>query len=135
MKRMRNTITRGLMVILMAFWVQTVFAQMEGGMSHREDKVADGVKATFKVTPSMSMVDVFLADATTGKAITKAKVSTSIKGPDGKVQEKELVGMKMGKEYSFGNTVDFARKGRYSFDIVVEVDKKKVRFNFGYEVK
>lgn len=99
-----------------------------------EIKIAEGIKAVFKVTPSMSMVDVVLSYGDTGKSITKAKVSGNAKGPDGKVQEKELVGMKMGKEYSFGNTFDLSKKGKYSFDILVEVNKKKVRYDFVYEV-
>ena len=135
MRKMQLTGILVLVGILSFFLTQTVFGQMEREMPAGESKVAEGIKATFKVTPSMSMVDIILADAATNKAITKAKVVASVKGPDGKVQEKELVGMKMGKEYSFGNTIDFSRKGNYSFDIRVEVDKRKVRFNFKYEVK
>lgn len=98
-----------------------------------EIKIAEGIKAVFKVTQSMSMADILLSYEDTGKAITKAKVFVKAKGPDGKVQEKELVGMKMGKEYSFGNTFDLSKKGKYSFDVLAEVGKQKVRFDFSYE--
>lgn len=133
MKNIRHKVMAVLVNILIPLFAQIVLAQME--IPAGESKVTEGIKATFKVTPSMSMVDIILADAATNKAITKAKVVASVRGPDGKVQEKELIGMKMGKEYSFGNTVDFSKKGNYSFDILVEVDKKKVRFNFGYEAR
>ncbi len=132
-KNIRHKVMAVLVGILILFFAQIVLAQME--MPAGESKVAEGIKATFKVTPSMSMVDIILADAATNKAITKAKVVASVRGPDGKVQEKELIGMKMGKEYSFGNTIDFSKKGNYSFDILVEVDKRKVRFNFVYEAR
>lgn len=115
---------------ILFFCTSVVLAQGED-----KGKVADGIRAKFKVTPSMSMVDVFLSDAKTGKEITTAKVMVMIKAPDGKAQEKELMGMRMTKEYSFGNTADLSKKGKYSFDILAEVDKKKVRFNFDYEVR
>ena len=120
-----------LMAILLSFCSRIVFAQTE----LMESKVSDGIKATLVVTPSKSMVDLILSDAKTGKSITSAKVSALIKGPDGKVIEKELMGVKMGEEFSFMNTLDMSRKGRYSFDITVEVKNKSVKFNFVYEVK
>lgn len=124
-----------LFIIALAGIYISIFSQT--AISHEvptdESKVAEGVKATFKVTQSMSMVDILLSYEDTGKAITKAKVFAKAKGPDGKVQEKELVGMKMGKEYSFGNTFDLSKKGKYSFDVLAEVGKQKVRFDFGYE--
>jgi len=119
------------MAILLSFCSRIVFAQTE----LMESKVSDGIKATLVVTPSKSMVDLILSDAKTGKSITSAKVSALIKGPDGKVIEKELMGVKMGEEFSFMNTLDMSRKGRYSFDITVEVKNKSVKFNFVYEVK
>lgn len=121
--------------ISLLFLAGSVLAQMEDGKRASETKVVEGIKAVFKVTQSMSMIDLVLTYVDSGKAITNAKVFASIKGPGGKVQEKELMGMKMGKEYSFGNTIDFSKKGSYSFDISVEVDKKKERFNFGYEIR
>ena len=48
---------------------------------------------------------------------------------------KELFGMKMGEDFSFMNTLDMSKKGSYSFAIAVEAGKKKVKFNFRYEVK
>lgn len=108
---------------------QTVFAQTE------ETKVADGIKATLNVVTSSNMVDLMLISSKTGKVITDAKVFTKIKGPDGMVQEKDLLGMQMGEVFSYMNNVDMAKKGSYSFDISVEIGKKKVKFNFVYEVK
>jgi hypothetical protein len=123
-------------VVLLGFFI-LILAKASPIMGHEDStgeiKIANGIKATFKVTPSMSMVDVILSYGDTGKSITKAKVSAKAKGPDGKIQEKELVGMKMGKEYSFGNTFDLSKKGKYSFDVLAEVGKQKVRFNFSYE--
>lgn len=139
MKKVQNLGLALFVGILMIFWAQMVLAQMQmgEGMSEGESKMADGIKATFNVTLSMSMVDVFVIDAATMKPIQKAKVSVSVKGPDGKVQEKDLIWMKMAKEkeYAYGNTVDFSRKGKYSFDVLVEADKKKVKFNFGHEIR
>ncbi|MBI3752594.1 MAG: hypothetical protein HY266_00925 [Deltaproteobacteria bacterium] len=108
---------------------QTVFAQTE------ETKMAEGIKATLNVVTSSNMVDLMLISSKTGKVITDAKVFTKIKGPDGKVQEKDLLGMQMGEVFSYMNNVDMAKKGSYSFDISVEIGKKKVKFNFVYEVK
>lgn len=100
-----------------------------------EAKTADGIKAVLVVTPSKNMVDLMLTDVKTGKAVTDAKVLALIEAPDGVVQEKELLGMKMGKDFSFMNTLDISKKGRYSFAVTVEAVKKKVKFNFVYEVK
>ncbi len=129
-----GVILAGLLSLILA---QTALAQKEHGHESGPgtSKVAEGIKATFKVTPANSMVDLYLADSAAGKEITKAKVSAVAKGPDGKTQEKELIGMKMDKDYSFGNTFDFSQKGNYSFDLTVEVDKKKVKFDFKYVVK
>lgn len=121
--------------IILLFLAGFGLAQMGDKSSAGETRVVEGIKAVFKVTPSMSMVDLLLSYADTGKVITNAKVYASVKGPDGKVQEKDLMGMKMGKEYSFGNTIDFSKKGIYAFDISVEIDKKKERFNFSYEIR
>lgn len=135
MRWMRNSLLGALGGIFIILLAQVTLAQMRHETSVGETKVVDGIKATFKVTPSMSMVDIVLSDAKTGKEITKAKVTGVVTNPDGTTQTKELVGGKMGEQYSFMNTVDLSRKGKYSLDIRVEVDKKKVSFNFGYEVK
>ena len=135
MNRMRMALVIMLIGIFMPLVPNTVWSQMEHKMPAGESKTADTIKATFKVTPSMNMIDVLLAYADTGREITTAKVLAVIKGPDGKVQEKELLGMKMGEDFSFMNTLDMSKKGRYSFAITVEVMKKKVKFDFVYEVK
>ena len=33
------------------------------------------------------------------------------------------------------NTLDMPLKGSYSFDITIEIEKKRVKFNFVYEVR
>src|SRR3990172_111538 len=76
----------------------------------------DGVKAAFKLSQSMNMIDIVLSDAKTGKIITKAKVMGVVTNPDSTQQKKELVGMKMGGDYSFGNTLDLSQKGVYKLD-------------------
>ncbi|MBI5199542.1 MAG: hypothetical protein HZA09_05965 [Nitrospirae bacterium] len=124
-----------LMGIFISFVASIVFVQMTQGTAQGESKVVDGVKAVLNVTPSMSMVDVVLTYADTGKTITNGKVFASVKGPDGKVEKKELVGGTMGKEFSFMNTLNLSRKGKYSFDITTEIDNKKVKFNFDYHKK
>ena len=117
------------------FCSQIALAQMEHDMPAGESKVAKGIKATLVITPSKSMVDLVLVGANNRKTITGAKVAAQIKGPDGTVQKKDLLGMKMGEVFSYMNTLDMSKKGSYSFDIAVEVEKKKVKFNFVYEVK
>lgn len=117
------------------FCSQIALAQMKHDMPAGESKVAEGIKATLVVTPSKSMVDLVLVGAKNGKTITAAKVAAQIKGPDGTVQKKDLLGMKMGEVFSYMNTLDMSKKGSYSFAIAVEVEKKKVKFNFVYEVK
>ena len=104
--------------------------QMEG-----EVKSADGIKGRLKITPSKSMLDLYLTDAATDKPITKAKVRAVITMPDGKKVEKDLMGMKMGGEFSFMNSADLSLKGKYTFDVTAEIGKKKVTFPFTYEVR
>jgi len=114
--------------------------EMEG-----EGKVVKGVEGWLKVTPEMSMIDFYLYDAKTHKAITDAKVKVTITLPDGKKMEKELPGTKTEETFSFMNTVDLSLKGVYSFDIVAKVQYKigfkayhsvkTVTFPFTYEVK
>lgn len=141
----RVNIAKILLISIFIFsWPNMILAQTGQNVLSNESRVVDGIKATLKVTASQNMIDLILSDAKTGKSITNAKVSAFMKGPDGKVLEKELMGMKMGEEFSFMNTLDMSRKGSYSFDITVEVEKKlapegfnqgKVKFNFVYEVK
>ncbi|MBI5328034.1 MAG: hypothetical protein HZB80_07075 [Deltaproteobacteria bacterium] len=134
MKMIRISAVFGLAVVLVFFWMQTASAQMEH-RSAGEAKTTDGIKAVLKVTPSQNMVDLLLYDFKTGKAITEAKVAVKVKGPDNKVQEKELLGMQMGEEFSFMNRLDTAKKGSYSFAIAVGIGKKNIKLNFVYEVK
>ena len=117
------------------FCSQIALAQMKHDVPAGESKVAEGIKATLVVTPSKSMVDLVLVGAKNGKTITAEKVAAQIKGPDGNVQKKDLLGMKMGEVFSYMNTLDMSKKGSYSFDIAVEVEKEKVKFNFVYEVR
>ncbi|HAG51950.1 MAG TPA: hypothetical protein DCL42_11540 [Deltaproteobacteria bacterium] len=144
MKRMVIVAKIFLISIFVFFWPNIILAQTGQKALSNESRVVDGIKATLKITPSQNMVDLILSDAKTGKSITNAKISALMKGPDGKVLEKELMGMKMGEEFSFMNTLDMSRKGSYSFKITVEVEKKlapegfnqgKVKFNFVYEAR
>jgi hypothetical protein len=83
----------------------------------------------------MSMVDIVLSDAKTGKSITKAKVNAVVTNPDGTKQVKELMGGKMGEQFSFMNTLDLSKKGAYKLDAAADIDGKKVKFSFKFEVK
>lgn len=127
--------------------VSLAIAGMDHKMGHQADgeiKVVEGVKGRLKVTPEMSMIDLYLADARTGEVITGAKVKAMITMPDGKKLEKDLPGMKMGETFSYMNTLDLSLKGVYTFDITAEVkkkigkkdfDKERVTFSFTYEVR
>jgi|GEM_PF-2678393 hypothetical protein len=94
-----------------------------------------GIKATLKVNRSNSMVDLYLVNASTGASMTAGKVFAKIKLPNGKTVEKELIGMKMGQEYSFMNSLDLSLKGKYAFDISVAAGGKQARFDFIYAAK
>jgi hypothetical protein len=94
-----------------------------------------GIKATLKVNRPNSMVDLYLADEKTGMPVTSGKVLAEIKLPDGKTVEKELIGMKMGQEYSFMNSLDLSLKGKYAFDISVSAGSRRARFDFIYTAK
>lgn len=117
------------------FCSQIALAHMKHDMPAGESKVSEGIKATLIVAPSKGMVDLVLVGAKDGKTVTAAKVAAQIKGPDGNVQNKDLLGMKMGEVFSYMNTLDMSKKGSYSFDISVEIGKKKVKFDFVYEVR
>ena len=133
MRKIRSTAIIVLAGLL--FSSQIALAQMEHDMPAGKSKVANDIKATLAVTPSKSMVDLVLVGAKDSKTITAAKVAAQIKGPDGNVQKKDLLGMKMGEVFSYMNTLDMSKKGSYSFVIAVEVKKEKVKFNFVYEVR
>ena len=94
-----------------------------------------GIKATLKVNRAHSMVDLFLADAATGTPVTSGKAIANIKLPDGKTMEKELIGMKMGQEHSFMNSLDLSLNGRYVFDVSVAIGSKQAKFGFVYTAK
>lgn len=124
----------GLMAALFIFLSIFAFA----GISPAEDltKVRGGIKAVLKPDPSRSMVDLYLYDMTKAHMrITEATVYANIKTPGGKILKKELVGMEMGDAYSFMNSLDMKKKGRYSFDIEVEFKDKKTAFSFSYDVR
>lgn len=133
--------------LLLVAMILPAIAEMNHKMVHQaegETKIIDGVKGRFKVTPAMSMLDLYLVDAKTEKTITGAKVKTIITMPDGKKAEKDLTGMKMGETFSYMSTMDFSLKGVYTFDIAVDVqnkaatkefDKKRANFSFTYEVR
>lgn len=95
-------------------------------------KTNDGLKATLKVEPEKSMVDLFLTELRNNKPVTEAKVKATITTPKGTV-EKELIGMKMEDIFSFMNTLDMSAKGRYSFDILINRSGKKTSFTFTFE--
>jgi len=97
-------------------------------------KTSGGIKAVLKVDPAKSMVDLYLSDSKTQKEITGAKVRATITLPKGEKVEKELLGMKMGDSFSFMNSLDMSREGRYIFDITIELGKTSHKFNFHYDV-
>lgn len=136
--------------ILLLATVGAVNAEMQHSLSHsmkeeRGDTItSDGVKAVFKLSQTMSMVDIVFSDVKTGNIITKAKVSGMATNPDSTKQTKEFVGMKMDKEYSFGNTLDLSQKGVYKLDVDADIDLppnvsigggKRVKFSFKFEVR
>lgn len=134
-------------LLLLLVVISPATAQMNNKMGHQtegETKVVDGIKGRLKVTPAMSMFDLYLTDAKTGEVIIQAKVKATTTMPDGKKVEKELPGMKMGETFSYMNTMDLSLKGVYTFDITAEVkkeiakkdfDKERVTFSFTYEVR
>lgn len=97
-------------------------------------KTNNGIKATLKVDPSRSMIDLYLADGKTREALTEAKVKATVVLPDGSVVEKDLMGMKMGPAFSFMNTLDMSLNGRYSFDIRVETGVIVAVFRFAADI-
>lgn len=97
-------------------------------------KSSEGVKGVLKTDPARKMVDLFLSELPSGKEITDAKVRASVTFPDGRKVEKDLLGMKMGEAYSFMNSLDMSRPGRYSFDISIESSGRSIRLEFTHNI-
>jgi len=125
---MKNKIILILLVFSFGLW--PAYAEAETSM-----KSSDGVKAVLKTDRAKKMVDLFLSEAKSGKEITKAKVTASVKMPDGKTVRKELLGMKMGDAYSFMNSLDMSVPGRYSFDIEIRSSGKTMKFEFTQDIR
>lgn len=92
------------------------------------------VKGVLKTDPAKKMIDLFLSEMPSGKEIMDAKVRASITYPDGKKVEKDLIGMRMGEVYSFMNSLDFSKPGRYSFDISIESSGRSVKLEFNQNI-
>lgn len=91
-------------------------------------ETVDGFTATLSVSPKM--VDLFLVDAASGKAVTDGVVTATVVHPDGQKLVKKLMGMKMGEVYSYMNSLDMSAKGIYTFHIIVKAGEKSVQFDF-----
>lgn len=134
-------IFKNTLMTLITFFAAFVFmagislGEMKHVPSDGVSKIEKGIKATLKVTPSKSMVDLFLEDAKTGKPITEADVNAKIQLPDNSTMEKKLIGMKMGDIFSFMNSIDMSRKGAYHFGISVKAANKDIKFNFQHHLK
>lgn len=112
-----------------------LFLALPAESSEMKERVA-GIEATLKVTPEKSMVDLFLKDYSKAlRPIKNAKVKASIKTPDKKTVQKELIGMEMEGVFSYMNSLDLSKKGGYIFDITVDADGVKRGFSFRYENK
>jgi len=96
--------------------------------AERSTKTVDGLTATLSVTPGM--VDLLLVDAGSGTAVTDGEVIATVVRPDGQKRVKALMGMKMGKVYSYMNSLDMSTKGIYTFHITVKAGEKSVNFDF-----
>ncbi|OGP13714.1 MAG: hypothetical protein A2052_01940 [Deltaproteobacteria bacterium GWA2_54_12] len=112
-----------LIVFSLGLWPAVVRAETS-------TKSSNGVKAVLKTDPAKKMVDLFLSELPGGKEITDAKVTASVTFPDGRKVEKDLIGMKMGEAYSFMNSLDMSKPGRYSFDIAIKKSGKSIKFEF-----
>ncbi len=98
------------------------------------EKRDNGIKAALKIDAAGSMIDLYLYDLSKAlRPIKDAKVIATITSPNGKKTQKELMGMEMGKTFSFMGPLDMLEKGPYIFDIRVEADKKNAKFNFIYD--
>lgn len=125
---MKNRIILILLVFSFGLW--PAYAQAETSV-----KSSDKVKAVLKTDRAKKMVDLFLSEATSGKEITEAKVTASVRLPDGKTVRKELIGMKMGKAYSFMNSLDMSEPGRYSFAIEIKSSGKTTKLEFTQDIR
>ena len=114
-----------LMLIVLSLGLWPAVAQAETSI-----KSSEGVKAVLKTDPARKMMDLFLSELPGGKEITDAKVTASVTFPDGRKVEKDLIGMKMGEAYSFMNSLDMSRPGRYSFDISIESSGRSIKIEF-----
>lgn len=101
-----------------------------GAPAETSIKSSEGVKAVLKTDPAKKMMDLFLSELPGGKEITEAKVKAIVTFPDGRKVEKDLIGMKMGDAYSFMNSLDMSRPGRYSFDISIESSGRSIKIEF-----
>lgn len=103
-------------------------------LAETSTKSSNGVKAVLKTDRAKKMVDLFLSEQSSKKEITDAKVTAIVTLPDGSKVNKELVGMKMGEAYSFMNSLDMSRPGRYSFDIVIKSSGKATKIEFTQDI-
>lgn len=120
---MKNKMILLLIVFSLGLWPVAASAETS-------TKSSDGVKAVLKTDPARKMIDLFLSKLPSGKEITDAKVKASVTFPDGRKVEKDLIGMKMGEAYSFMNSLDMSKPGRYSFDIAIKSSGKSLKFEF-----
>lgn len=118
---MKNRMIILLIVFSLGLWPFAVSAETS-------TKSSDGVKAVLKTDPAKKMIDLFLSEG--ANEITDAKVTASVTLPDGQKVEKDLIGMKMGEAYSFMNSLDMSKPGRYSFEITIKKSGKSVKFQF-----
>lgn len=116
------------MVLLLMFF--TLGLWPDGVLAETSMKSSDGVKAVLKTDPAKKMIDLFLSEQEGGKEITDAVVKASVTLPDGTKVQKDLIGMKMGEAYSFMNSLDMSRPGRYSFVIFIKSSNKSIKFEF-----
>lgn len=99
-------------------------------------QTSKGIKAVLKLDPAKGMVDLYLYDLSKElRPVTEAKVYATVTNPAGDRVEKELIGMKMDGAFSFMNTLDMSRKGRYIFDIRFEAGKRTASFKFTHDLK
>lgn len=116
-----------LMVFTLGFYPAIVSAETSATSS-------GGVKGVLKTDPDRKMVDLFLSELPGGKEITDAKVRARVTFPDGRKVEKDLLGMKMGEAYSFMNSLDMSKPGRYSFNISIESSGRSIRLEFTHNI-
>lgn len=123
---MKNRIILLLIVFSLGLWPVVASAETS-------TKSSAGVKAVLKTDPATKMIDLFLSGPD-GKEITNAKVTATVSFPDGRKIEKDLIGMKMGEAYSFMNSLDMSKPGRYSFDIVIQTPDRSIKLEFTHNI-